>query len=98
MYTKIVVFILGPYSIVAVHGINGDAVNTFSTKDNDRFWLADHDMLPRDVKNARVMTYRYPATVAALLGGTSSDRILQHAQTMIAELVADREVKDIQHV
>ncbi|KAJ2987280.1 hypothetical protein NUW58_g4596 [Xylaria curta] len=39
------------------------------------------------------MTYRYPASVAALLGGTSSDRILQHAQTMIAELVADRELE-----
>ncbi|KAI1362244.1 ribonuclease-like protein p/mrp subunit [Xylaria arbuscula] len=79
--------------IVAVHGINGDAINTFSTKNGNIFWLADHDMLPRDVKNARVMTYRYPATVAALLGGTSSDRILQHAQTMVAELVADRELE-----
>jgi hypothetical protein len=27
-----------------------------------------------------------------LLGRTSSDRILQHAQTLVAELVADREV------
>lgn len=55
-------------------------------------------MLPRDVKNSRIMTYRYPASVATLLGGTSSDRILQHAQTMIAELVADREVKRILQV
>ncbi len=51
-------------------------------------------MLPRDVPNSRIMTYRYPASVATLLGGTSSDRILQHAQTMVAELVADREVKN----
>ncbi|KAI1419970.1 ribonuclease-like protein p/mrp subunit [Xylaria sp. FL1777] len=80
--------------IVAVHGINGDAFNTFSTKTNNRFWLGDHDMLPRDVKNSRIMTYRYPSSVATLLGGTSSDRILQHAQTMIAELVADRELED----
>ncbi|KAI1751951.1 ribonuclease-like protein p/mrp subunit [Xylaria castorea] len=80
--------------IVAVHGINGDAFNTFSSKSNNRFWLGDHDMLPRDVKNSRIMTYRYPASVATILGGTSSDRILQHAQTMIAELVADRELED----
>ncbi|KAI1306666.1 ribonuclease-like protein p/mrp subunit [Xylaria venustula] len=80
--------------IVAVHGINGDAFSTFSVKDSNRFWLGDHDMLPRDVKNSRIMTYRYPASVATLLGGTSSDRILQHAQTMIAELVADRELED----
>ncbi|KAI0805388.1 ribonuclease-like protein p/mrp subunit [Xylaria sp. FL0064] len=80
--------------IVAVHGINGDAFNTFSAKSNNRFWLSDHDMLPRDVRNSRIMTYRYLASVATLLGGTSSDRILQHAQTMIAELVADRELED----
>ncbi|KAI1182505.1 ribonuclease-like protein p/mrp subunit [Nemania serpens] len=80
--------------IVAVHGINGDAFNTFSAKSNNRFWLGDQDMLPRDVKNSRVMTYRYPASVATLLGGTSSDRILQHAQTLIAELVADRELEN----
>ncbi|KAI0502713.1 ribonuclease-like protein p/mrp subunit [Xylaria bambusicola] len=79
--------------IIAVHGINGDAVHTFSSKSNNRFWLSDDDMLPRDVKNARIMTYSYPASVTALLGGTSSDRILQHAQTMIAELVADRELE-----
>ncbi|RYC59169.1 hypothetical protein CHU98_g7052 [Xylaria longipes] len=80
--------------IVAVHGINGDAFNTFSSKSNNRFWLGDHDMLPQDVKNSRIMTYRYPASVATVLGGTSSDRILQHAQTMIAELVADRELEN----
>ncbi|KAI0437710.1 ribonuclease-like protein p/mrp subunit [Xylaria telfairii] len=80
--------------IVAVHGINGDAFNTFSSKSNNRFWLGDDDMLPRDVKNSRIMTYRYPASVAKLLGGTSSDRILQHAHTMIAELVADRELEN----
>ena len=31
--------------------------------------------------------------VTAVLGKTSSDRILQHAQTLVAELVADREVR-----
>ncbi|KAI0466974.1 ribonuclease-like protein p/mrp subunit [Xylaria cf. heliscus] len=80
--------------IVAVHGINGDAFNTFSSKNNNRFWLGDPDMLPHDVENSRILTYRYPASVATLLGSTSSDRILQHAQTMIAELVADRELED----
>ncbi|KAI0450500.1 ribonuclease-like protein p/mrp subunit [Xylaria acuta] len=80
--------------IVAVHGINGDAFNTFSSKSNNRFWLGDDDMLPRDVRNSRIMTYRYPASVVTMLGSTSSDRILQHAQTMIAELVADRELEN----
>lgn len=81
-------------SIVAVHGINGDAFNSFSAKSNNRFWLGDRDMLPRDVENSRIMTYSYPASVTTLRGSTSSDRILQHAQTMIAELVGNREVEN----
>ncbi|KAI0868248.1 ribonuclease-like protein p/mrp subunit [Hypoxylon argillaceum] len=78
--------------IIAVHGINGDPLNTFSTKDNNRFWLGDRDMLPQNVENSRILTYRYPASVVAVFGSTSSDRILQHAHTMIAELVANREL------
>jgi len=34
----------------------------------------------------------YNANVTALLGDTSSDRILQHAQTLVAQLEADRSV------
>lgn len=50
-------------------------------------------MLPQNVENSRILTYRYPASVVAVFGSTSSDRILQHAHTMIAELVANREVE-----
>ena len=46
-----------------------------------------------NVKRARVLTFNYNATVSALFGKTSSDRILQHAHTLVAELVADREVR-----
>ena len=49
-------------------------------------------MLPANLKSARVLTFGYNATVAAMFGKTSSDRILQHAHTLVAELVADREV------
>ncbi|TWU71006.1 hypothetical protein ED733_002008 [Metarhizium rileyi] len=78
--------------IVAIHGVNGDAIKTFTTADGKHFWLGDTDMLPRDVKNSRILTYSYPARVATILGSTSSDRILQHAHTLVAELVADREL------
>jgi protein SERAC1 len=60
--------------------------------DGTRLWLADMDMLPRDIKNCRVLTYSYPASIVTILGSTSSDKILQHAHTLVAELVADREV------
>ena len=32
--------------------------------------------------------------MTALFGRASADRILQHAQTLVAELVADRELED----
>ena len=55
-------------------------------------WLKDLDLLPFNLKNSRILTYGYNANVTAMFGKTSSDRILQHAYTLVAELVADREV------
>ena len=55
-------------------------------------WLGDNDMLPRDVEDCRVLTYSYFSSIAKLKGSTSSDGILQHAQTLVAELAADRQV------
>ena len=49
-------------------------------------------MLPTNLKSARILTYGYNATVAAFFGKASADRILQHAHTLVAGLVADREV------
>ena len=79
------------HSIVAVHGLNGDPFRTWTTE-SDKLWLKDPSLLPSNLKNSRILTYGYNAMVTAVLGKTSSDRILQHAQTLVAELVADREV------
>jgi len=79
-------------SIVAVHGLNGDGFRTWTTTKTKKFWLGDADMLPSSLSHARILTFSYDATVTALFGKTSSDRILQHAHTLVAELVADREV------
>ena len=79
-------------SIVAVHGLNGDPFKTWTTNKTDRFWLGDADLLPTHIKRARILTFGYNAAVTALFGKTSSDHILQHAHTLVAELVADREV------
>jgi hypothetical protein len=49
-------------------------------------------MQPSNLKNSRILTYGSNAMVTAVLGKTSSDRILQHAHTLVAQLVADREV------
>lgn len=79
-------------SIIAVHGLNGNAFKTWTNETTKKFWLGDADMLPSNLKRARMLTFSYNATVAALFGRTSSDRILQHAHSLVAELVADRQV------
>ena len=57
-------------------------------------WLQDSKLLPKAIAKARILTYGYNANVTSLFGSTSSDRILQHAQTLVASLEADREVSN----
>ena len=78
-------------SIVAIHGLNGHPFNTWTYSNTS--WLCDEAMLPKAIKNARVLTWGYNASVTALLRSTSSDRILQHAQTLVAQLEANRSVQ-----
>ena len=75
-----------------MHGLGGNAFNTWTTN-TGKMWLRDADLLPSDMKQSRILTFGYNAAFYTLFGRTSSDRILQHAQTLIAELVADREVR-----
>jgi hypothetical protein len=80
-------------SIVAVHGLNGDALKTWTSEPEKICWLSHPDFLPKYVKNARVLSWGYNANISSLTGATpSSDRILQHAQTLVAQLHADRDV------
>ncbi|KAL9039838.1 MAG: hypothetical protein Q9180_002293 [Flavoplaca navasiana] len=50
-------------------------------------------MLPKNMSNARILSFGYDASVTAFFGRTSSDTILQHAHTLVAELVADRQLE-----
>ncbi|MCJ1288691.1 hypothetical protein MMC34_000220 [Xylographa carneopallida] len=79
--------------IIAIHGLNGDSLKTWTSKQSSTLWLSDPGMLPKVLKNARILTWGYNANVTALLGATSSDRILQHAQTLVAQLEADRAIE-----
>lgn len=80
-------------SIVAVHGLNGDASTTWTSNKGKICWLNDKDLLPKYLPNARILTWGYNANVMSTKGrNTSADRVLQHAHTLIAQLVADREV------
>ncbi|EFY94038.2 hypothetical protein MAA_10501 [Metarhizium robertsii ARSEF 23] len=80
---------LTPSSVVAVHGLNGDPKNTWTNDKTHAFWLKD--FLPRDVPNARVMTFGYNADAA--FSNSTSD-IIDHAKSLLSSLVDEREEKD----
>lgn len=78
-------------SIVAVHGLQGDAIRTWTHEKSHICWLSD--LLPKEIPNARVLSWGYLANLNSWGGkATTSDRILHHAQTLIEELQTDREV------
>ncbi|KAM7205418.1 Cytochrome P450, partial [Naviculisporaceae sp. PSN 640] len=77
--------------IVAVHGLNGDALRTWTAKERKSSWLSDPEFLPRHVPHARVLTWGYNASFSSIVGDTpSQDRIHHHAHTLVANLAADR--------
>ena len=46
-------------SLIAIHGLNGDPVNTWTHKETGVMWLGD--VLPEVLPRARIMTYGYNA-------------------------------------
>lgn len=82
-------------SIVAVHGLNGDAMQTWTAKKSKVCWLSHSDFLPKYAKNARVLVWGYNSSFGSLTGvEPSANRIHHHAQTLIAQLYADRRVRN----
>jgi protein SERAC1 len=81
-------------SIVAVHGLNGDATRTWTARKSGVFWLSHPDLLPRYIKNARVLVWGYNSSFSNLTGvEPSKNQIHHHAQTLVAQLYADRKLE-----
>ena len=55
-------------------------------------WL--RDILPDSLNVARVLTFGYNANSKSFYGHSSADRIQQHAQTLVADLQADRALEN----
>lgn len=78
--------------IVLVHGLNGHPRDSWTSK-SGCFWPVD--LLPGVLAplRPRILTYGYNANVAAFTDGASRDSIVSHAETLVSNLAANRNVR-----
>ena len=62
-----------PVDIVAIHGLNGNAISTWRHQPDGTVWL--RDLLPNSLPGCRVYTYGYPSKIFS----QSSERIQEYA-------------------
>ncbi len=78
-------------SIIAIHGLDTEASRTwvFDKKDGSRpvNWLADHDMLPKAVPEARIFTYDWDAN---FFQHAPVKTLLGHGDTLLRLVAATR--------
>ncbi|KAF3479854.1 WD40/YVTN repeat-like-containing domain [Arthroderma uncinatum] len=74
--------------IVFVHGLTGSSENTWTHPDSNLHW--PRQLLKEDIPNARIFTFGYDADVASFWGGASQNRLTNHAENMIKDLVDER--------
>ena len=75
-----------------VHGLNGHPEKTW-TAENKVFWPAELLSQSLGALRARVLVYGYNADVYAFKGNATTDKIHEHAQTLVSYLQADRFVR-----
>jgi hypothetical protein len=78
---------------VAVHGLGGDEITTWTHPKSKAFWLKD--FLPQQIPDARIMTFGYNAAAAF---GQSTAEIFNHAKSLLASLVDKREESEVRHM
>lgn len=79
-------------SIVAVHGLEENMTGAWTDPVTRILWL--RDLLPEPLRIARVLTFGYDANATSFYGDGSADRIQQHAQTLVADIQADRSLEN----
>jgi hypothetical protein len=79
-----------PSSIVAVHGLGGDAYDTWTEKQSGKMWLMD--FLPSQIPSARIMTYGYNSEVAF---SKSDNEINDIAADLLTRLQVERDTEQV---
>ena len=74
-----------PVDVIAIHGLNGNAYNTWTHHPSQNLWL--RDQLPQDLPKARIYTYGYPSH---LLFSKSKAEIRDYAMKLLSCLTTVR--------
>lgn len=75
--------------IIAVHGITGDAYDTW-THQNGALWL--RDFLPKDFPGARVFSFGYDAEVFC---SRNTGDIASFARTLLEDILRERQEEKV---
>ena len=70
--------------VVFVHGLRGHRLRTWSTTKDNFCW--PKELLPEDLKNSRVITWGYDASIAKFFQQASQESIFGHAGTLLDDL------------
>jgi hypothetical protein len=77
-------------SLVFVHGLGGHPIETWQ-KDTV-VW--PRDLLPHDVKQARILMFSFEADASRFFGTASDSGIIQHALNLLQDLQRERRTSD----
>ena len=75
---------------MAVHGLGGDAIDTWIHPKSNAFWLKD--FLPKQIPDARILSFGYNAAAAF---SESTAEVIDHAKSLLASLVDKREEAEV---
>ncbi len=78
------------FSIVAIHDLHGDGVDSWTDPASKVLWL--RDLLPERLRHFRALSYSYKAEDFTSPGESSAKSLLSHAHNLVAELCADRQL------
>ena len=76
--------------IIFLHGLNGDSYYTWLHKKSKVYW--PRDILPNDLRKARIITYGYDADVARLLEPASQTNLRIEADRLFRTLTNKRSI------
>jgi hypothetical protein len=72
--------------IVLVHGLVGNAYNTWLYEHGNKKIYWPSALLPKDFPDARILAFGYDADITQFMGPASSNRVADHAENMLGAL------------